>query len=84
MNSINNGWDSAKQAETPYFHCGPTSQNQNERKSERREKTREWVRQCKHTNIYPYVYIHTLTDTQTYINTDTHMHNNTLFITQVR
>ena len=48
------------------------------------KKTREWVRQCKHTNIYPYLYIHTLTDTQTYINTDTHMHNNTSFITQVR
>ena len=32
MNSINIGWDSAKWAETPYFHCSPSSQNENERK----------------------------------------------------
>ena len=24
MNSINIGWDSTKQAEMPYFHCGPS------------------------------------------------------------
>ena len=32
MNSINNGWDSTKLAETPYFHCRPSVQNKNERK----------------------------------------------------
>ena len=31
-NSINNGWDSTKWEETPYFHCGPSSQNENEKK----------------------------------------------------
>ena len=34
----------------------------------------------KHTNIYPYVYIHIPRDTQTYINTDAHMHKCILFI----
>ena len=32
MNSITIGWNSTKQAETPYFHCGPSDQNDNERK----------------------------------------------------
>ena len=32
MNSINNGWDSTKWEKTPYFHCGPSSQNENEKK----------------------------------------------------
>ena len=32
MNSINNGWNSTKQAESPYFHSGPSSQNEKERK----------------------------------------------------
>ena len=35
MNSINNGWDSAKRGETSYFHCGPSSQNKTERKVKR-------------------------------------------------
>ena len=30
MNNI--GWDSTKQAEKLYFHCGPSGQNKNERK----------------------------------------------------
>ena len=34
MNSSNIGWDSTKRAETPYFHCGPSGQNKNERKGE--------------------------------------------------
>ena len=37
----------------------------------------------KHNNIYPHVYIHTPTDTKTYINTATSIHTYTLFITQV-
>ena len=28
MNSISIGWDSTKRAETPYFHCGPSGQNE--------------------------------------------------------
>ena len=32
MNSINNGWDSTRLAETPYFHCGLSGQNENDRK----------------------------------------------------
>ena len=32
MNSINIGWDSTKSAETAHFHCGPSGQNENERK----------------------------------------------------
>ena len=32
MNSINIGWDSTKQAEMPYFHCGISGQKGNERK----------------------------------------------------
>ena len=31
-NSINNGWDSTKRAETPYFNCGPSSQKKIEGK----------------------------------------------------
>ena len=27
MNSINNGWDTTKRAETPYFHCDLSSWN---------------------------------------------------------
>ena len=38
-NSINNGRDSTKRAETPYFHCGPSSHNKNERKGKTRKKT---------------------------------------------
>ena len=30
MNSINNGWDSTKREETPYFHRGPSSQKKND------------------------------------------------------
>ena len=29
-NSINIGWNSTKQAEAPYFHCGLSGQNENE------------------------------------------------------
>ena len=29
----------------------------------------------KHANVFPYVYMHTPTDIQTYINTDRHMQN---------
>ena len=32
MNSISIGWDSTKQAEMPYFHCGISGQKGNERK----------------------------------------------------
>ena len=32
MNSVNNGWDSTKRAETPCFHCGLSGQNEYERK----------------------------------------------------
>ena len=32
MNSINIGWDSTKQAEMPYFHCGISGQKGHERK----------------------------------------------------
>ena len=32
MNIMNNGWVITKRAETHYFHCGPSSQNENERK----------------------------------------------------
>ena len=38
MNSINNGWDNTKWAEMPYFHCGPSGQNENKVKG---KKTRE-------------------------------------------
>ena len=31
MNSINIDWDSTKQAEMPYFHCGISGQKENER-----------------------------------------------------
>ena len=36
------------------------------------------------TYMYAYVYMHTYTDIQTYINTDLHIHINTLCVTQVR
>ena len=32
MNSMNIGWDSTKRPETPYFHYGPSGQNENEGK----------------------------------------------------
>ena len=32
INSINNDWNSTEQAKMPYFHCGPSNQNKNERK----------------------------------------------------
>ena len=82
MNSINNGWDSAKRAETPLFllwflmserKCG---KRVNEKKN---KKTWEWISQRKtHISIY------TLTDIQTYINKDTHIHIYTLCVIQVR
>ena len=36
------------------------------------------------TVIYMHIYIHTPTDIQTYVNTDTHVHMNTLCVIQVR
>ena len=50
MNSINNGWDSAKRAETPYFHCGPSGQNENERKRQTRKKTPQKPKKKTHEN----------------------------------
>ena len=37
----------------------------------------------KYTNIYAYVYKHTPTDIQTYINTDTHIHINTCYSSKI-
>ena len=90
MNSINNGWDSTERAETPYFHCGPSSQNENERKGKRENKKQNKknnnnIKQYKkNTDIYAYVYIHKPTDIQTYINTDTNIHINPLCVVKVR
>ena len=41
MNSINNSWNSTKRAETPYFHCGSSSQKGNERKGKQEKKTQQ-------------------------------------------
>ena len=35
MNSINNGWDSAKRAEAPYFHGSISSQNEKKEQGKR-------------------------------------------------
>ena len=45
MNSINNGWDSTKRAETPYFHCGPPDKNKNKRKGLTSKKKKKETQQ---------------------------------------
>ena len=62
MNSINNGWDSTKQAETPYFHYGPSGQNENERKgyskqNKKNKKNMGMNKSKENTLIYMHVYI---------------------------
>ena len=49
MNSINNGWDSIKRAEMPYFHCGPSGQNEKKQQKNNNnyKKTRESISQRK-------------------------------------
>ena len=84
MNSLKNDWDITRRAELSYFNCGPSNQNEYERKVQTRKKIEDGKVKEKHSNIYPYVYIHTPTDTQTYILADTDMHIYTLFIIQVR
>lgn len=58
MNSISNSWDSTKRGET----------KKGENNGGKKKKTlREWIsRRIKQTNIYPYVYMHTTADIQTY------------------
>ena len=92
INSINDNWDSTKRTETPYFHCDPSSQNENERKVQTRKKTNKQTNKTyehesvkgKYTNIFANVYTHTPTDIKTYINTDTHILINILCASQVR
>ena len=78
MNIINNGWDSTKRAETSCFHCGPSSQNENERweklvneKKMRMEKSKE------NTPIYIlciYTHIHRQKNICTYRYAYAHIH----------
>ena len=41
MNRIENDWDSSKQSEMRSFHCGPSSQNTNERKGLKKKHENE-------------------------------------------
>ena len=86
MNSINIGWDSTKQAEMPYFHCGISGQKGNERKwktGKTKKKTKTKQKQKKHlrmnkskenTLIYEHMYIYTHSQTFKQINIDAHIH----------
>ena len=47
MNGINNGWDSTKRAETPYFHCGPSSQNENGMVNEKKKHENKYFKMIK-------------------------------------
>ena len=38
MNSISNGWDSTKRAETLYFHCGPQVRTKKREKGKLKKK----------------------------------------------
>ena len=59
MNSINNGWDSTKRAEIPYFHCGHPSQNENEKKGYTRKKNMIMDKSKENALIYIHTYIYT-------------------------
>ena len=64
MNSINIDWDSTKRAETPYFYCSSSGQNEIMREKGKLGKKpleNEQVK-GKYTNIYAYELIHTPTD----------------------
>ena len=63
-NWINKCWDSTKRRETLYFYYGPSSQNENERKSKQGKTIRIDKSKKKHTNAYLYGYINAPTDTQ--------------------
>ena len=84
MNSINIGWDSTKQAEMPYFHCGISGQKGNERKwktgktkKNKKQKQKKHLRMNKskeNTLIYEHMYIYTHSQTFKQINIDAHIH----------
>ena len=74
MNSINIGWDSTKQAEMPYFHCGISGQKGNERKW-KTGKTKKNKNKTKTKKlIYEHMYIYTHSQTFKQINIDAHIH----------
>ena len=83
MNRIENGWDGSKQSEMRSFHCGPSSQNTNERKglkknmrmNKSRKKTLIHTSTCTNTHTHGYTNINTYRYTY---------HIYTLFIIQVR
>ena len=64
MNSINNGWDSTKWAETSYLHCSLSSQWEM-RENVRQEKTKKHENGCprKNTLIYIHMCIYTAKET---------------------
>ena len=55
MNRIENDWDSSKQSEVRSFHCGPSSQNTNERKGLKKKHENGYVKE-KNTNTYIHMY----------------------------
>ena len=76
MNSINNSWDSIKLT----FVSVPKVRKKMKEKSKQEKKHENEYIKGKHTNIYPYVYIHTPMGIQIYIHTDTQMQIYKLFI----
>ena len=48
--------------ETPYFHCGPSVQNQIREQGKREKKNMRMKKSKENTLIYAYVYIHTPAD----------------------
>ena len=48
--------------ETPYFHCGPSVQNQIREQGKREKRNMRMKKSKENTLIYAYVYIHTPAD----------------------
>ena len=60
MNSINNGWDSIKRAEMPYFHCGPSGQNEKKQQKNNnnyKKKDKRINKSKENTLIYMHMYV---------------------------
>ena len=74
--------NSTKWAETPYFQCGPSSQNENKKKGSTRDKKKNMRmdNSKEDTEIYIHMCIYTHTDGHTNIHTyrytmhNTHIH----------
>ena len=58
MNSISNGWDSTKRAETLYFHCGPQVRTKKREKGKRKKNT-GMNKSKANTLIHIHMYIYT-------------------------